>query len=257
VYTPTTTAVPHAAVYTTTTTTTTSTTTVSTSAVPPATAAVSTPEGARPCVSETVSESQQEADAWASFDLEGSVEKARCSRGRVSDGVSNGVSGRRSQGSSQGSSLYPLHSQTHLTYSDSVTPVAARSCNVQARGVCTASNTPHSVTHSQPSSQPQSHKPSFYSSDELDDALVKYFSFDSFRPGQREVVQAALCGRDCSVLWATGKGDNCDHLLTHLLTHTLTHTLTSSISNILTCCVFFQGSHCVTFCQHWSPRRPR
>lgn len=41
---------------------------------------------------------------------------------------------------------------------------------------------------------------------EVSAVMQRYFSFDRFRPGQLEVVQAALAGRDASVLWATGKG---------------------------------------------------
>mmetsp|Transcript_88469 Transcript_88469/g.245707 ORF Transcript_88469/g.245707 Transcript_88469/m.245707 type:complete len:912 (-) Transcript_88469:101-2836(-) len=38
------------------------------------------------------------------------------------------------------------------------------------------------------------------------DSLKKYFGYDSFRPGQEEVVQAVLGGKDCSVIWSTGAG---------------------------------------------------
>ena len=46
---------------------------------------------------------------------------------------------------------------------------------------------------------------------DLEGALQRYFSFPRYRPGQRQVVQAALEGRDCSVLWATGTGEGERH----------------------------------------------
>ena len=36
--------------------------------------------------------------------------------------------------------------------------------------------------------------------------LKKYYGFDDFRPGQLDVVQQALQGRDVSILWPTGRG---------------------------------------------------
>ena len=40
----------------------------------------------------------------------------------------------------------------------------------------------------------------------LDASLFEYFGYDEFREGQRDVVEAALAGRDVAVFWATGRG---------------------------------------------------
>ena len=46
----------------------------------------------------------------------------------------------------------------------------------------------------------------FYDGPADPDALLAYFGYDSFRPGQREAVQAALDGRDSLVVMPTGGG---------------------------------------------------
>lgn len=48
--------------------------------------------------------------------------------------------------------------------------------------------------------------------------LKKYFGHDNFRPGQHEVVQAAVQGRDCAVFWATGAGKSLCYQLPALQT---------------------------------------
>ena len=40
----------------------------------------------------------------------------------------------------------------------------------------------------------------------LSGTLQRYYGFDDFREGQREVVEAVLRGRDAAVFWATGQG---------------------------------------------------
>ena len=40
----------------------------------------------------------------------------------------------------------------------------------------------------------------------LEHTLHDWFGFDTFREGQREVIEAALAGRDTAVIWATGRG---------------------------------------------------
>ncbi len=42
--------------------------------------------------------------------------------------------------------------------------------------------------------------------DPLDQALRHHFGLESFRPGQRPVVEALLGGRDCLAVWPTGAG---------------------------------------------------
>src|SRR3982751_3350738 len=42
--------------------------------------------------------------------------------------------------------------------------------------------------------------------DRLDRALRDTFGYDSFRPGQREVIEAVLAGRDCIAVMPTGAG---------------------------------------------------
>ena len=43
-------------------------------------------------------------------------------------------------------------------------------------------------------------------SQSLEKPLFEFFGFDAFRDGQRDVVEAALQGRDVGVFWATGRG---------------------------------------------------
>ena len=40
----------------------------------------------------------------------------------------------------------------------------------------------------------------------LQDALKKYYGYDSFRPGQAEIIQAVLDGRDVLAILPTGGG---------------------------------------------------
>ena len=42
--------------------------------------------------------------------------------------------------------------------------------------------------------------------DRLDRALRDTFGYDSFRPGQRQVIEAVLAGRDCIAIMPTGAG---------------------------------------------------
>jgi RecQ family ATP-dependent DNA helicase len=49
--------------------------------------------------------------------------------------------------------------------------------------------------------------------------LFQSFGYDEFRPGQREVIQAVVSGRDALVLWATGSGKSLCYQLPALLTN--------------------------------------
>jgi len=56
---------------------------------------------------------------------------------------------------------------------------------------------------------PQSHLPpgpGRFSADAARDALKAIFGFDQFRPGQEEIINAALAGRDCIGVMPTGAG---------------------------------------------------
>ena len=46
-----------------------------------------------------------------------------------------------------------------------------------------------------------------------DDVLRDVFGFDAFRPGQREVIEAVLAGRDCIALMPTGAGKSLTYQL--------------------------------------------
>ena len=41
---------------------------------------------------------------------------------------------------------------------------------------------------------------------DTDRALKKYFGYDSFRPGQREVIDTILAGKDVLAVMPTGSG---------------------------------------------------
>src|SRR3989338_8976202 len=45
------------------------------------------------------------------------------------------------------------------------------------------------------------------------DVLREVFGFDSFRPGQREVIDAVLSGRDCIAVMPTGAGKSLTYQL--------------------------------------------
>ncbi|MGC3648818.1 ATP-dependent DNA helicase RecQ, partial [Enterococcus faecium] len=47
--------------------------------------------------------------------------------------------------------------------------------------------------------------------------LKKYFGFDSFRPGQEEIIQALLDGEDTLAILATGTGKRLCYQLTGYL----------------------------------------
>ncbi|NIW24003.1 MAG: DEAD/DEAH box helicase, partial [Gammaproteobacteria bacterium] len=47
----------------------------------------------------------------------------------------------------------------------------------------------------------------------LDGMLADTFGFDSFRPGQREIVESALDGRDCIGIMPTGAGKSLTYQL--------------------------------------------
>ena len=52
----------------------------------------------------------------------------------------------------------------------------------------------------------------------LEKPLFEFFGFDAFREGQRDVVEAALAGRDVGVFWATGRGKSVCYQLPALIT---------------------------------------
>ncbi len=52
---------------------------------------------------------------------------------------------------------------------------------------------------------------------DLRPALGEHFGFDEFRPGQEEVVRAALAGRDTLALMPTGAGKSLTYQLAAML----------------------------------------
>ncbi|HET9073985.1 MAG TPA: RecQ family ATP-dependent DNA helicase [Solirubrobacteraceae bacterium] len=62
----------------------------------------------------------------------------------------------------------------------------------------------------------------FYSGPAEADALLAHFGLDSFRPGQRDAVEAALAGRDCLLVMPTGGGKSLCYQLPGLASETLT-----------------------------------
>ncbi|MEA7385896.1 DEAD/DEAH box helicase, partial [Salmonella enterica subsp. enterica serovar Virginia] len=56
----------------------------------------------------------------------------------------------------------------------------------------------------------------------LEEALKKYFHYDTFRPGQREVIEAVLQEKDVIALLPTGSGKSlCYQLSGYLLNGTV------------------------------------
>jgi len=65
---------------------------------------------------------------------------------------------------------------------------------------------------------------------EAEVALSKYFGFECFREGQKEVVDAVLSGRDVNVLWSTGSGKSICYQLPALVTGKTTVVISPLIS---------------------------
>src|SRR6476659_10287258 len=51
----------------------------------------------------------------------------------------------------------------------------------------------------------------------LDEALSKHFQYSEFRPGQREVIDCLLDGRDVLVVFPTGAGKSLTYQLAALM----------------------------------------
>src|SRR5438046_3759542 len=51
----------------------------------------------------------------------------------------------------------------------------------------------------------------------LDQALYKYFGYSEFRPGQREVIECLLAGRDVLGVFPTGAGKSLTYQLAALM----------------------------------------
>jgi ATP-dependent DNA helicase RecQ len=62
----------------------------------------------------------------------------------------------------------------------------------------------------------------FYDGPRTPEALLEYFGLSSYRPGQREAVQAALDGRDCLTVMPTGGGKSLCYQLPGLANESLT-----------------------------------
>ena len=62
------------------------------------------------------------------------------------------------------------------------------------------------------------------------EALKRYFSYDSFRPGQEEIVSALLAGRDALAIMPTGAGKSLCYQVPALLLPGLTLVISPLIS---------------------------
>lgn len=65
---------------------------------------------------------------------------------------------------------------------------------------------------------------------ELKETLSKFFGYPDFRPGQLEIVQAALKGRDVAVFMATGSGKSICYQIPALHNDTITFVVSPLIS---------------------------
>jgi RecQ family ATP-dependent DNA helicase len=66
---------------------------------------------------------------------------------------------------------------------------------------------------------------------DLRDALIQYFGYDEFRPGQQEAIQAALYDkRDVAIFWATGRGKSICFQLPALVSRKITIVISPLIS---------------------------
>eukprot|EP00980_Cylindrotheca_fusiformis_P003510 scaffold781_cov132-Cylindrotheca_fusiformis.AAC.29 len=69
------------------------------------------------------------------------------------------------------------------------------------------------------------------SSSRLHDALIQYFGFDRFRPGQEEAIHAALFEqKDVAVFWATGRGKSICYQLPALVSRKISIVVSPLIS---------------------------
>ena len=62
------------------------------------------------------------------------------------------------------------------------------------------------------------------------EALKRYFGYDSFRPGQEEIVSALLAGRDALAIMPTGAGKSICYQVPALLLPGLTLVISPLIS---------------------------
>lgn len=64
----------------------------------------------------------------------------------------------------------------------------------------------------------------------LRNTLMKHFGYSSFRPGQYQVINALLSGRDCAVFWSTGRGKSICYQMPPLHTHKISLIVSPLIS---------------------------
>lgn len=69
-----------------------------------------------------------------------------------------------------------------------------------------------------------------FTGDPTPEALLNFFGYESFRPGQREPLQAALDGRDSLVIMPTGGGKSLCYQLAGIATPTLTVVVTPLVA---------------------------
>ena len=83
---------------------------------------------------------------------------------------------------------------------------------------------------SKPSQQTSSNTSTTANASELKETLSKFFGYPDFRPGQMEIVQAALKGQDVAVFMATGSGKSICYQIPALHNETITFVVSPLIS---------------------------
>lgn len=78
--------------------------------------------------------------------------------------------------------------------------------------------------------------------------LKEWFGYDSFRPGQREVVEAILSGRDCLAILPTGGGKSVCFQAPALMQAGLTYVISPLISLMEDQVVHLQANHIPAVC---------
>jgi ATP-dependent DNA helicase RecQ/Werner syndrome ATP-dependent helicase len=74
------------------------------------------------------------------------------------------------------------------------------------------------------------HSPNPWDEASLTSTLFKHFGYSSFRPGQYQVVNALLSGRDCVVFWSTGRGKSITYQIPPLHTNKISLIVSPLIS---------------------------
>ena len=82
------------------------------------------------------------------------------------------------------------------------------------------------------------------------EALKRYFGYDSFRPGQAEIVDAILTGRDALAIMPTGAGKSICYQVPALLLPGITLVISPLISLIFSACELTVFMRCLPPLSH-------